>query len=197
LPAYLQALRDLLLACVDDGMFRGRPIVSAGGSSYFDFVVDHLGPSTFEFEVQTILRSGCYVAHDHGIYRETSPLDGRGHQQQTLLPALELIAAVSSRPEPGLAILNFGRRHAPTDDRLPVVLGVFGADGSRSPLPDARVRRVDDQHAYVDLPAAARLSPGDRIGLGISHPCGAFDRWRDIPVVDGHYRAVDVASPLF
>ncbi|GAA1975060.1 amino acid deaminase [Nocardioides panacihumi] len=197
LPAYLQGLRDLLLACTRDGLFRQRPIVSAGGSSYFDFVVDHVGPRSFDFEVLTILRSGCYVAHDHGIYHETSPLDGRATGQDRLIPALELIATVVSRPEPDLAILNFGRRHAPTDDRLPLVLGVFEPDGSRSPLPEAYVRRVDDQHAYVVLPVGARVAPGDRVGLGISHPCGAFDRWREIPVVDRHYRPVDLASPLF
>jgi D-serine deaminase-like pyridoxal phosphate-dependent protein len=108
------------------GLFEaGRvPLVSAGGSSYFDRVVAQLGPDRFSFPVQTILRSGCYLTHDHGIYRRTSPFDGRGSPTgPRLRPAFELLASVLSRPEPTLAIVGFGRRDVPIDDRLPVVPG--------------------------------------------------------------------------
>ena len=54
------------------------PIITAGGSSYFDLVVDALGPAVFDFPVRTVIRSGCYATHDHGTYRRTSPWDGRG-----------------------------------------------------------------------------------------------------------------------
>lgn len=196
LGVYLQATRSLLLRCVEDGLFSRTPIATAGGSSYFDAVVDHLGPRLFDFELRTILRSGCYATHDHGIYQDTSPLDGRGSGSARLLPALELIATVVSRPEPDLAILNFGRRHVPTDDRLPIPLWAFLPDGSRSELSGAVVHRVDDQHAYLVIDKGSPLSLGDRVGFGISHPCGAFDRWRQVSVVDDRYRIVDVATPL-
>ena len=65
------------------------PLISAGGSSYLDRVVAHLGPDCFSFPVQTVLRSGCYLTHDHGIYRRTSPFDVRGTEAgPRLAPAL-------------------------------------------------------------------------------------------------------------
>jgi D-serine deaminase-like pyridoxal phosphate-dependent protein len=89
----------------------------------FDRVVAHLGPDRFNFPVQTVLRSGCYLTHDHGIYRRTSPLDWAGEPDRaTAAPAFELLATVLSRPEPTLVIVGFGRRDAPFDDQLPVVL---------------------------------------------------------------------------
>lgn len=139
------------------------PLVTAGGSSYFDEVVAALG----DLDATLVLRSGCYVTHDHGVYQRTSPLRDR------FRPALELRAAVLSQPEDGLAILGFGRREAPTDDRLPVVLG----------HDDWTVTAVNDHHAFLALPSGVRLAPGTVLRLGLSHPCGAFDRWRAIPVL--------------
>jgi D-serine deaminase-like pyridoxal phosphate-dependent protein len=31
--------------------------------------------------------------------------------------------------------------------------------------------------------------------LGISHPCGAFDRWRHLPLVDAEDRVVGEITP--
>lgn len=195
---FLTSIRDLVQACHRDRLFTGRPIVSAGGSSFFDAAARHLGPPQFNFPVVTILRSGCYAIHDHGLYEDTSPFGTRASSgQPRLAPALELIATVLSRPEPGLAIVNFGRRHAPIDHTLPLVLGSLQPDGTSEPLIDATVRQVDDQHAHVAVAHASHLGPGDRIRVGVSHPCGAFDRWREVAVVDPTYQIVAVASPSF
>ena len=80
LELYLESIAQTAHQLNAAGLFAaGRvPLVSAGGSSYFDRVVARLGPDRFDFPVQTVLRSGCYLTHDHGIYRRTSPLDGRG-----------------------------------------------------------------------------------------------------------------------
>jgi D-serine deaminase-like pyridoxal phosphate-dependent protein len=198
LPHYLERLQTLLRACQAEALFDRTPIMSAGGSSYFDLVTQSLGPDRFSFATQTVLRSGCYVVHDEGLYQQNSPLDGRAPQgAERFTPALELIATVLSRPEAGLAIVNFGRRHAPTDDRLPVVRGVLEPDCRHRQIPGAVVRRVDDEHCYVHLPEQAEVSPGDRLGFGISHPCGAFDRWREVVVVDERYNLIDVTTPRF
>jgi D-serine deaminase-like pyridoxal phosphate-dependent protein len=198
LPRYLQRLQTLLRACHAEALFDTTPLISAGGSSYFDLVTHALGPANFTFDTLTVLRSGCYVTHDDGLYQEISPMDGRREDDSvTFWAALELIGTVLSRPEDGLAIVNFGRRHAPTDDRLPLVKGVLDPDGRQHPLPGALVRRVDDEHCYVDLPDGAQVVPGDRLTFGISHPCGAFDRWREIPVVDAGYNLIEVAMPRF
>jgi D-serine dehydratase len=188
LEAYLESIAETARELKATGLFAaGRvPLVSAGGSSYFDWVVARLGPDCFDFPVQTVLRSGCYLTHDHGIYRRTSPFDGRGTPNAPRLqPALELLASVLSRPEPTLVIMGFGRRDAPFDDQLPVVLGRYGNDGRRSDTPGARVMRLNDQHAYLQVPEELQVGLGEVWSFGISHPCGAFDRWSAIPLV-GH-----------
>ena len=114
------------------------PIVTAGGSSYFDLVVDALGPAVFDFPVRTVIRSGCYATHDHGTYRRTSPWDGRGTGAPRLRPAFELLATVWSRPEPTRVIAGFGRRDVPIDDQLPVVLGRYGSSRQLEPLEGVR-----------------------------------------------------------
>lgn len=193
---FLRDLHEVTVRCHDEGMLDRPPVVTAGGSSYFDLVVDVLGPACFPFEVHTILRSGCFATHDHGVYRETSPLDGRSTSDgPRFVPALELVASVLSTPEPGLVIAGFGRRDVPTDDRLPIVLGRRESDGHTTPLPATRVVGVNDQHAFIEAPAGHSLRAGDRLSLGVSHPCGAFDRWRSIPVIDRDGRSVEVAEP--
>ena len=93
-----------------------------------------------------------------------------------------------SRPEPDLVLLNFGRRDAPFDAGLPVPIVARDRAGAVRPL-DGRltVTALNDQHAFVQVPAGDPLAVGDLVGCGISHPCTAFDKWRFIPVVDDDY----------
>ncbi len=194
---FLEEMHRLLVALHDRGDFgSARPLITAGGSSYFDRVLHSLGPTTFPFPVTVVLRSGCYVTHDHGIYQVTSPFDGRDGvgSGPRLQPALELLASVWSRPEPDLLIVGFGRRDVPTDDRLPVAIrshvrreGSTGVDGFE-------VVAVNDQHAFVKVPTSSDVEVGDVLGFGISHPCGAFDRWRLICVVSPEYDVVSAVS---
>jgi D-serine dehydratase len=200
LEAYLESIAQTARELNAAGLFAaGRtPLVSAGGSSYFDWVVARLGSDCFGFSVQTVLRSGCYLTHDHGIYRRTSPLDGRGTPTgPRLQPAFELLASVLSRPEPSLVIVGFGRRDAPFDDQLPVVLGRYGHDYRRSDAPGVRVTKLNDQHAYLQVPENLQVHLGEVWSFGISHPCGAFDRWPAIPLVDhGHQITGAVTTDL-
>ncbi|MEU9823098.1 alanine racemase [Pseudonocardia alni] len=146
-----------------------EPIFSMGGSAFPDRVVAAL-PADRD-GVLVLLRSGCYVTHDHGTYAGVSPIAG-------LEPALSVAALVTSRPEPGLAVLNAGKRDLPYDAGLPVVLGAR-RDGD--PVDDVdpdtvAVRNLYDHHAVLTgVPAGLRI--GDVVDLGISHPCSAFDRW--------------------
>jgi D-serine deaminase-like pyridoxal phosphate-dependent protein len=155
-----------------------RLILTAGGSAFFDSVVDDLVPPARDRGWRVILRSGSYVSHDHGLYATTSPfarLPGEG----TLAAALEVWAQVISTPEPGLALLNAGKRDVPIDEGMPIVLGVRDGTGAFRDLPGARIDRTNDQHAYL---SGAAVLPGDLVKLGVSHPCTAFDKWRVIPV---------------
>ncbi|MEV6634878.1 hypothetical protein AB0M54_29430 [Actinoplanes sp. NPDC051470] len=192
----LSKARTAVVAIEAAGLFPRTPIVTAGGSAFPDLVVQELGPARFAFDTTTVLRAGCYVTHDHGVYRDTSPFDGRaaGPEVPRLSPALELIATVLSRPEPELAVAGFGRRHVPTDDRLPVVLGVFDGGGEKRPT-EAKVVRINDQHAMIRVPPNSTLRPGDALSIGISHPCGAFDRWRTIAVVSEEGHVIGACAP--
>ncbi|MEN4477139.1 amino acid deaminase [Mycolicibacterium cosmeticum] len=149
-------------------------IVTAGGSTYPDVVADELAGAA----PRVLLRSGCYLTHDHGLYAATSPLPMR--------PAMEVWAPVLSRPEPGLALVGMGRRDVSFDAGLPVPLG----------LPGATVTKLNDQHAYLEL-AGHTVAVGDRLGFGISHPCTTFDKWQLIPVLDDADRVVDLVRTFF
>lgn len=186
----LAALGDAVADLVPEGRL---PIVSAGGSAWFDAVVDVLGP--LRDRRQVILRSGAYVSHDDGFYSRATPF--RRHPEEGgLAGALEVWAQVLSAPEPGLAVLGAGRRDVPFDLDLPTPLEVRGTDGVLRPAGGAEVVKLDDQHAYVDTHGTT-LTPGEVVRLGISHPCTAFDKWRVIPVVDDEYRVVDVLRTYF
>jgi D-serine deaminase-like pyridoxal phosphate-dependent protein len=185
-------------------------IVSAGGSSYFDVVCRELSAARpGQQPARVVLRSGAYISHDHGRYAATGPgsreaADGPGSAAiPVFAPALELWASVLSVPEPGLAIVNAGRRDVSNDQGMPVPLrvrapgaGERGAERYRQAT-GMRVVRLDDQHGYLRVPEPGLLSPGDLVSLGITHPCTSFDKWRVIPVVDDDDRVVDAVHTFF
>lgn len=188
------ALKDLMQAGLVE---TANPIFSAGGSAYFDRVVA-VAP-TMPRNVEIVLRSGCYVVHDHGKYREVSPLDGRSQKAPQLLPALEVWAGVVSTPEPGLVVVNAGRRDLSYDDRLPSVVKVLRS-GSTVVEPISSWLTslgMNDQHTMFHSEATDRIGIGDLVGIGISHPCTTFDKWRTILLVDDEYRVIDAIDTFF
>jgi D-serine deaminase-like pyridoxal phosphate-dependent protein len=192
---FLGAVREATRALADAGLLPGEVIVTAGGSSYFDLVADELGGDWLPGRrLRTILRSGAYVSHDDGIYQARTPFT---RMPGALEAALEVWAQVTSVPEPGLAIAGMGKREAPYDAGLPVPLRVRRADGSAAPADGLSVTRFNDHHAFVSVDAGARLTPGDLICFGISHPCTAFEKWQVIPVVDDDYQVTDLIRTFF
>lgn len=170
--AYLEELAAFARQVDENGFFEvDRPIVSAGGSAWFDLVVEVLAPLPSRF--RRVLRSGAFPFHDAAHYAALSPLAAR------LRPALDVRARVLSRPSRRLAILDAGRRDLPFDLGLPLPLL---PDGTR--VPGASITELNDQHAYVRLPVDSRLAVGEIVRLGISHPCTVFDKWRVVPVVE-------------
>ncbi|TDD64377.1 amino acid deaminase [Actinomadura darangshiensis] len=151
-----------------------EPVVTAGGSAFFDQVADVLGG----LGGRVVLRAGAYVVHDDGFYRGISPF-ARAAQGEPLRSAMHAWARVVSRPEHALALLDVGKRDVPFDEGLPVPQLVRG---KAKPLgDDARITAVNDQHAFLRDSAA---DVGDVVRLGLSHPCTALDKWTMIPVVD-------------
>ena len=192
--AYCEELRQLALSLTASGQFPEPPVVTAGGSAYFDEVVDVLGGQS---DWSLVLRSGCYVTHDHGLYSRIAPSARNTTAVPVLEPALEAWAPVLSRPERETAVLGIGRRDVSFDAGNPVILYGRAAGGTTLDTGGAVVRRLFDQHAVLSVPAGAGLAPGDEVCLGISHPCTTFDKWRWIPVLDGEDRITDVIRTFF
>ncbi|MFY1631777.1 alanine racemase [Solwaraspora sp. WMMB335] len=174
------------------------PIVTVGGSAYFDRVTARLPGALAGTGHRLVLRSGCYLTHDAGTYHQLSPFGARPRAAYRLREALTVWAPVLSRPEPGRALAGLGRRDASADAGLPVPRLVRDRAGRvRAADPRIRVPAVNDQHAFLDLPPEAPLAVGDLVGFGISHPCTTFDKWRAIPIVDTANTVVDVARTYF
>lgn len=197
---YLHAMRDLTVKLAVKGLFDvdGQVIVTAGGSAYFDQVTDVLTARwPTGLDVLPVLRSGCYITHDDGRYRELSPLGvaPRVGGIPSFRAAMRLWARVTSRPDTDLALLTLGSRDVGFDAGFPEAQLVRRAGGTRR-LTGARVIRLNDQHAFLRVNGGQPVEVGDWIGLGVSHPCTTFDKWRVIPLVRDD-RVVDVVHTFF
>jgi D-serine dehydratase len=205
--AFVDQLCALVLEADDEGLFEGAEIlVSAGGSAYFDLVARGFARlHGLSRPLRPVLRSGCYVTSDHGMYHDAlAALDVREGiaPGSGLRPALEIWSVVQSRPEPDLAILTMGKRDASHDAGLPVPLLVHRpGPGSPHALPaDAIIVKMNDQHAYLRLPEGPvrdQLAVGDLVGCGISHPCTTFDRWPLLLGVDDDYAVRGAFNTFF
>jgi len=192
LDGTLAAIDELLSRCdaalvAVRGLIDGEAIVSAGGSAYFDRVLAAFGGRD---DVVCALRSGCYVTQDGGFYEELSPLAGRALGERRLRNAIEVWGRVQSRPQPDFAVVSFGKRDVPFDLGLPLPRHVRRGDAAVTEFA-AEVVALSDQHAHVRLDPATELVVGDLLGAEISHPCGAFERWKLLFVVDDERRVVD------
>ena len=198
--AFLTRMRELTLELAWSGAFAGRSeiVLTAGGSAFFDRVVARLCPEwDLDLPVRVVLRGGCYLTHDSGLYERLSPL-GTREPGDPLRPALEVWGVVLSRPEPDLAIVGLGKRDVPFDIELPIPELAASRTGA---LRDVRgtltVFALNDQHAYARVAPGTELAVGELVGCGISHPCLAFDRWPLIPLVDDDYTVVGGIRTFF
>ncbi|EFL39422.1 MULTISPECIES: amino acid deaminase [Streptomyces] len=194
-------LRRLVALAVDfdrAGRFAGLDeiVVSAGGSAWFDAVADvFAGIPELSSPVLKLLRSGAYVSHDDGHYRELTPFN-RVPEEGALEPAFRLWTQVVSRPSPEQAFTNAGKRDAAYDLDLPFAQ-VVRRDGGERPADGISVTGLSDQHAWLRTDAEAGLEVGDWVGLGLSHPCTSFDKWVLIPVAEADGTVVDYIRTFF
>jgi len=202
---FLQSAVDVTKEVARQQRFQRSPVILTGaGSAWFDVVAEIFSKSKFDFEIEVLLRSGCYVTHDAGVYRDAqarmmkqNPVAQK--MSPGLMPALQLWAYVQSVPEKNAAIVGFGKRDAAFDAGLPLPALHF-RPGEKLPVPasqDWKVTRLWDQHAHMQIPESADLRVGDMIGFDISHPCLTFDKWRYLPVVDSNYTVIDVVETFF
>ncbi|MCW2106638.1 UNVERIFIED_ORG: D-serine deaminase-like pyridoxal phosphate-dependent protein [Rahnella aquatilis] len=195
---YCQMLIATAELLAENQLFASQHIIlSAGGGAWFDVVSSCFKAANLPLPVTPLIRSGAYMAHDSGLYARIAPFSQLGAMHH-FSAALEIWGRVLSRPEPGLAFVDFGRRDVPFDQDLPNPQWVRNVDGSAPRAASGmRISDVNDQHAYLLLPEEDELKPGDWVGCGISHPCTAFDKWRYLPLVDDDYYVTDSVETAF
>lgn len=206
--ATVQGLMDRVDAIAREAIAQGwfgrdEIVLTAGGSAIFDLVAARLTPELGR-PVRGVLRSGCYLTHDHQRYtRYLCCVAERLNLRETLKPALEVLACVQSQPEPGLALLSMGKRDVAHDLDLPQPVWRSDAlGGAPQPVPAHwRIDALNDQHAYLRFDASAPPAEwphlGETVASGTSHPCTTFDKWRWLPLVDDGYCVVDAVSTWF
>lgn len=183
---------------------RQRILLSGAGSAWYDVVADVFSKAELGDSVDVVLRPGCYLTHDVGIYREAqqeilkrNPIARAMHS--SLQPALQLWAYVQSVPEEERAIVALGKRDAAFDAGLPTPVLRY-RPGAAAPVAVPagwQLTKMMDQHAYLQIAEGDEIRVGDMIGFDISHPCLTFDKWRCLPVLNAEYEVVDVVKTFF
>jgi D-serine dehydratase len=205
--AFLQGAVAVTRELVEQGRFARSPAVLSGaGSAWYDVVAEEFAQATQTGKVEVVLRPGCYLTHDVGIYRKAqtdifkrNPVAKK--MGEGLLPALQLWAYVQSIPEPDRAIIGLGKRDSAFDAGMPEPARHY-RPGQEAPRDIAasegwEIFGLMDQHAYLRIPAGADLKVGDMIAFDISHPCLTFDKWKQVLVVDPQYRVKEVIETFF
>ncbi|KWO70804.1 amino acid deaminase [Burkholderia ubonensis] len=206
--AFLQGAVALTRELAAAGRFARTPaILSGAGSAWYDVVAEEFAKASGAGFAEVVLRPGCYLTHDVGIYKKaqtdvfarnpTARKMGEG-----LLPALQLWAYVQSVPEPNRAIVALGKRDSAFDAGLPEPARHFrpGRDSAPRDVATAEgwaITGLMDQHAYLQIPPGADVKVGDMIAFDISHPCLTFDKWRQLLVLDPQFRVTEVVETFF
>ncbi|GAA4070977.1 MULTISPECIES: amino acid deaminase [unclassified Streptomyces] len=200
--AYLDRLVSLAADFDEAGRFSGAGVseivLSAGGSAWFDAVADVFASvPELSLPVLKLLRSGAYVSHDDGHYRKLTPFN-RVPSEGALQPAFRLWAQVVSRPSPEQAFVNAGKRDAAYDLDLPEAQVVRDArTGEVRDAAGISVTGLSDQHGWLRTGPGVSLAVGDWVGMGLSHPCTAFDKWGLVPVVGADGLVADYLRTYF
>jgi len=194
---YLHRIAELHSRLLTAGLYRDADevFITAGGSAFFDQVVEILGPMSGP-GISVLLRSGAYLIHDDGFYSGISPFSrGTAEQQQhPFHSAMHGWARVLSRPEPELVLLDGGKRDFPFDEGLPTPQRTRGKTDDLTT--STFVSALADQHTFLRVDPRVPLAVGDVVRFGLSHPCTALDKWTLIPVLDDASAADPVVVDL-
>jgi len=191
---------------VAEGAVERTPAILTGaGSAWYDVVAEESAAVARGGAVQVVLRPGCYISHDDGLYRVAQEQILRRNPVAPglgapLRPALRVWAAVQSIPDPARAVVAMGKRDVAFDAGLPRPATRFrpGQDAHPSEAPAHwEVTGLMDQHAYLAIAPGDDLAVGDVIAFDISHPCLTFDKWRRILVADAEHRVTEVIETFF
>jgi D-serine dehydratase len=202
---FLERAVDTTRKLAEKNHFDRSPILLSGaGSAWYDVVAEVFANAGLGDAVEIVLRPGCYLTHDVGIYREAqqqilkrNPIARQMHS--SLKPALQLWAYVQSIPERQKAIIALGKRDAAFDSGLPTP-ALHYRPGNSSPMTTPlhwQLTKMWDQHSYLQVGEDDDVRVGDMISFDISHPCLTFDKWRCLPIVNTDYEVIDVIQTFF
>lgn len=191
------------LACRMAPLVDGEFILTGAGTVWYDVVCNVWLAAQKPPRCRIVIRPGCYITHDMGIYdiaqreliaRDPIACDLAGD----LTSALELMAMVQSVPEADRAVVNFGKRDCAFDAGLPQPVAHY-RNGHALPLPANEIVSVGimDQHCMLRLAPGCDVQVGDIIVFGTSHPCLTFDKWKTLLLVDDEYTVLEELDTLF
>ncbi|OEF27548.1 amino acid deaminase [Vibrio rumoiensis] len=195
-----QKIRDFLTTTINlvktfkqQGLIQqSSPIITGAGSAWYDIVAETFSAHQ---DLTPIIRPGCYLIHDTGIYQDAQNAVMARAQNNSgfacelggdLSSALEVWAYVISRPEAGTAIVGMGKRDVAFDAGLPIAEHGY-RNGKAISIQGLTSIAVMDQHTFVTVADDCDLQVGDLIAFSTSHPCLTFDKWRYIAVCDDDY----------
>ena len=196
--AMLQLSVRVARQAAQEGLFGQEPIMlSAGGSAFLDLCAAELPREIGGIPVERVLRPGCYITHDSGLYQRLTTMHGLPLPGMPRLEhALEVWGVVQSLPEPGLAIVGAGKRDFSYDVEPPLPLWVSRSGAPPQSAEGMSTLSLWDQHSSIAAPSGS-LQIGDLVGFGISHPCATFDRWTALMTVDEDYRVTGAVTTIF
>ena len=191
------------LACELAPYVSGEFILTGAGTVWYDVVCNVWLSANKPASCRIVIRPGCYITHDQGIYevahrhllaRDPVACELSGD----LVSALELVALVQSVPEPGLSVVNFGKRDSAFDAGLPRVVAHYRS-GKKMIDPQGRIitTGIMDQHSILKMPEGYDLQVGDLLIFSTSHPCLTFDKWKKLLLVDDSYCVIEELSTGF
>jgi D-serine deaminase-like pyridoxal phosphate-dependent protein len=191
------------LACRMEPLVDGEFILTGAGTVWYDVVCNIWLAAEKPRHCRIVIRPGCYITHDRGIYdlaqqaliaRDPIACDLAGD----LTSALELMAMVQSVPETDRAVVNFGKRDCAFDAGLPQPIAHY-RHGRALPLRAEAIVSIGimDQHCMLRLAPGSDVQVGDILLFGTSHPCLTFDKWKTLLLVDDDYNVLDELDTLF
>lgn len=203
-PKVEALLRDAAaLACRLERYVEGEFILTGAGSVWYDVVCNVWLDAQKPASCRVVIRPGCYITHDGGIYQQAQDeLMARDKVAcdlgGDLASALELVAMVQSVPEDDRAIVNFGKRDSAFDAGLPQPVAHY-RQGERLEQPSQTIETtgIMDQHAMLKLKPGADVQVGDILVFSTSHPCLTFDKWKALLLVDEQYNVLDTLETAF
>ena len=189
------------LACRMEHRVEGEFVLTGAGTVWYDVVCNIWLAAKKPARCRIVIRPGCYITHDRGIYdiaqkalvaRDPIACDLGGD----LTSALELMAMVQSVPEADRAVVNFGKRDCAFDAGLPQPVARY-RNGAQLSAEGIESVGIMDQHCMLRLAPGSDVQVGDILVFGTSHPCLTFDKWKTLLLVDEQYNVLEELDTLF